>query len=146
MTRAIFALLCVTLAQSCGAAEPFCDTAKVHPIDAQLERELEKSGGVTVTIRDAQGKAYELWDKELNKSYKDLQSLLKPKDQELLKQSQRAWIAYRDAQAKLWWAEGLYGSGGTLGPVVVSDLGRAMLRQRVCELVKYKNIAENGGF
>ena len=116
------------------AAEPFCKTGRPHPIDVQLEKDLDKTGGVTVSIREAQSKATELWDKELNKTYKQLMSTLDPEDQNLLKKSQRSWLAFREAQTPLWWSESFFGSGGTLGPIVVSERAREFMKQRVCEL------------
>src|SRR4249919_2087714 len=104
------------------AAEPFCTTGKVHPIDVRFDRELEKANGVTAAIREAQGNAYNAWDKELNAQYNKLMTVLAPGDREALKQAQRAWLSFLSSEEKLWWSASLYGSGGTLGPVEVSGV------------------------
>lgn len=40
--------------------------------------------------------SYELWDKELNIYYKKLMSKLTAKEKELLKESQKKWLEFRD--------------------------------------------------
>lgn len=45
--------------------------------------------------------AYAKWDKEMNKAYKKLlNTLSKPEDKAAVKQSQSAWIAYKNAEFK----------------------------------------------
>ena len=35
----------------------------------------------------------------------------------------------------------MHGQGGTLAPVIVSDVGRELLKQRVCQLQRYAKTA-----
>lgn len=123
------------------AAENFCDTGKPHPIDIWFETEMAKTEGVTVNIRNAQGEAYSRWDKELNRAYGELLSALKEPERKRVKEAQRAWIKYRDAETEWLWSDAMYGQGGTLAPVVVSDIARGYVKQRVCELIRYKKMA-----
>lgn len=139
--KKIFLSIALLILVPCAyAAERFCDTDSIHPIDAQFEREIAQSGGVTADMRDAQGKAHESWDKELNRVYGELMSQLSAEEKVLLRDAQRAWLSFRDSEAKLWWAESISG-GGTLQPVIVSDQGRELLKARVCQLTRYKKAA-----
>lgn len=125
------------LMTSMVAAEPFCGTEHNHPIDIEFEQDMRLSGGVTAAMRDAQAKAYNNWDKELNREYKALLALLAPAEKDSLKHAQRAWLAFRDAEIKLWWSESIAG-GGTLAPVIVSSYGLDLLKERVCTLSRYR--------
>lgn len=44
-------------------------------------------------------------DNKLNRTYKVVMSKLSPEDKVLLKEAQRAWIAFRDLDCKLWDAD-----------------------------------------
>ncbi len=129
-----------TLAPCAYATDTFCDTGRTHPIDAQFQREMDQSGGVTVDMRNAQGRAYESWDRELNKVYRELMTLLSAEEKSLLRDAQRAWLTFRDTESKFWWSESISG-GGTLQPVIVSDYSTELLKARVCQLTKYKKVA-----
>jgi uncharacterized protein YecT (DUF1311 family) len=118
------------------AAGVFCDTGRVHPIDAQFEREMERSGGVTLHMREAQERAHQAWDAELNRVYRELMLHQPAEEQALLRDAQRAWLLFRDAEEKLWWSEAITG-GGTLQPLLVADHGIATVRERVCRLTSY---------
>ena len=61
--------LLAPLASGALAAEHFCGQTTAHPIDKALAAAAERSGGVTVDLRDAQSAAYAAWDKELNRIY-----------------------------------------------------------------------------
>ncbi len=54
-------------------------------------------------------------DKALNQVYKELLATLDPEAAKLLKESQRAWIAYRDAEAKFAADEA---RGGSMSPML----------------------------
>lgn len=123
------------------AAENFCDTGKPHPIDLWFEKEMDKTEGVTANIRNVQGEAYSRWDKELNRVYGELLNKLNDEDKKKLREAQRAWLKFRDAEFDLLWAEALYGGvGDTLAPVAVSDAARMIVRQRVCMLLQYQKM------
>ena len=104
---------------------------------------MGKTEGVTVNIRSVQSEAYSRWDKELNRVYGELLNKFNDADKKRLKEAQRAWLKFRDAEAELLWAEALYGSGGTLAPVAVSDRARMMVRERVCTLLQYQKMTDN---
>ncbi len=123
-------------------AEPFCGAKKEHPIDIEFEHDMQLSGGVTAFMRDAQVKAYNSWDKKLNSEYKELLALLAPAEKDTLKHAQRAWLAFRDAEIKLWWTESIAGDG-SLAPVIVSSHSLDLLKERVCTLMRYKSSVAN---
>ena len=139
--KTIFLTIAIAAFASCAyATDTFCDTGRIHPIDAKFEREMDQSDGVTVYMRNAQGRAYESWDRELNRIYRELMAALPAKEKVLLRDAQRSWITFRETEAKFWWSESI-SDGGTLQPFVVSAYDIELLRARVCQLSKYKKIA-----
>jgi len=68
-----------------------------HPIDVQLSKDIEKNSS-THGMVEAYGKALKSWDNELNKQYQKLMAGLDAKGKASLKDSQRAWISYRDKE------------------------------------------------
>ncbi len=140
ITACLFLLLCC---QSVLAQENFCDTGKPHAIDLWFEKEMDKTEGVTVNIRNVQSDAYSRWDKELNRVYGGLLTKLNDADKKRLREAQRAWLKFFEAETELLWAEALFGSGGTSAPVAVSDRAREMVRQRVCTLLRYQKLIED---
>lgn len=141
--RFLLALLILSTSVPAWATEPFCTTGKAHPIDIRFDQALEKTEGVTLAIREAQGTAYAEWDKALNAEYKKLMAVLTPDERNTLKASQRAWLSFMAAEEKLWWSKSLYGYAGTLGPVEVSSMGTAMVRDRTCQLIQYRERVES---
>ena len=138
--RLKFCIFLVLCCQSAVAQEKFCDTGKPHPIDVWFDKEMDKTGGVTANIRNVQAEAYSRWDKELNRVFGELLKRFNEADKKRLREAQRAWLKFYEAETELLWAEGLFGSEGTLAPVAVSDRGRIMVQQRVCTLLRYQNL------
>jgi uncharacterized protein YecT (DUF1311 family) len=143
MKKTVLALSLAVFAPLTLAAEPFCDTGHPHPIDVQFERDMDASGGVTLKMRNAQGRAYKRWDTELNMEYLELMARLSADEQAALKKAQRAWLKFREAESEFWWTESISG-GGTLQPVLVADHSIDLLKARVCWLRQYKQAAEHG--
>ena len=73
---------------------------KKHPIDKALEDCMDKAPS-TFATRDCDDKALEMWDKELNKVYRELAAKLDPEGKTALKAAQTEWIRYRDEEYKL---------------------------------------------
>lgn len=143
MKKSLLALSLAAFAPLVLAAEPFCDSGHPHPIDVQFERDMDASGGVTLEMRNAQGRAYERWDTELNMEYRELMANLAADEKAALKKAQRAWLTFREAEAEFWWTESISG-GGTLQPVIVAGHSIDLLKARVCRLRQYKHAAEHG--
>ena len=127
------ALLCMLcLCGTSRAAEThWCGLVRAHPVDAAFALALERSGGVTVDIRDAQASAYAGWDAELNRLYRLLMKRLgSGAAADALRQAQRAWLAWDDAELASDTA--LAGDGGSAGPITVADQAIARRRARAC--------------
>ncbi|MBK7932413.1 MAG: DUF1311 domain-containing protein [Acidobacteria bacterium] len=72
--------------------KPCLETA----LDVCVEKDDTAGWGARCATR-----AEQLWDKELNKVYKELQGRLTLKERSVLISSQRSWILYRNAEFKL---------------------------------------------
>lgn len=77
---------------------------------------------------------FEAADAKLNKVYKQLMEKIDQQSQTKLRTSQRAWIAFRDAQADL--QEDFEARGGTMGPTVYSTCRTNLTEARTSELEK----------
>jgi uncharacterized protein YecT (DUF1311 family) len=76
-------------------------------------------------------RASEAADRELNRVYTRLRSILSPEEQNDLLEAQRAWLKYRDLTCT---AEYNLYRGGTGGPVTRLACLAAVTQQRVAEL------------
>ncbi len=114
---------------------------KEHQIDGWTKAELKKSGGNTVAIRRVYSRAYKKWDEALNKAYKGLMARLPKEDKELLRESQRKWIAYRDAEFRFL-PRHVQRSGGTLSLVITDQRMALFIRDRVIELEAYIHLMD----
>ncbi len=95
--RYLFLLLSLTIITDCNA-----QTRKEDQIDEDYHKCLMNDTSYAV-LADCSFKAFEQWNKELNKAYgKLLEKIKKEKDREAMKQSQAAWIAYKDAEFKAY--------------------------------------------
>ena len=99
MNRAKYFLtgILFVLAFNCNA-----QTRKEDQIDEDYHKCLMNDTSYAV-LADCSFKAFEQWNKELNKAYgKLLEKIKKEKDREAMKQSQAARIAYKDAEFKAY--------------------------------------------
>lgn len=77
---------------------PYPVFAQKHPIDTALTHCLNKeSASTTLGMMDCLIQAHDAWDKELNKQYTLLMADLSDESKNSLRQSQQAWIKYRDS-------------------------------------------------
>lgn len=74
--------------------------SEYHPIEKRLNTCMEKAGSTAAMVACVD-KAQKEWDAELNSVYQRLQKILPAKGQAELKESQRAWIAFRDREIKV---------------------------------------------
>ena len=68
-----------------------------HPIDSWLDTCLNNNP-TTVGMVDCGQQAYQMWVRELNSQYQAVRNVLDQYGKETLQKSQRAWLAYRDAE------------------------------------------------
>ncbi|HVF92167.1 MAG TPA: lysozyme inhibitor LprI family protein [Blastocatellia bacterium] len=106
-----------------------------HPIDRSLEACMEKDPS-TAGMVECIGKAYESWDKELNRAYNELSRKLKPQARPALKAAQVEWIRYRDSEFKL--IDTVYsGLEGTMYIPMRADNRMKIVKARALELNDY---------
>jgi len=108
---------------------------KKHPIDLWLEKCMEKGDYTTDAMVSCDSQALDMWDKELNRVYKELMKKLSPEEKELLKQSQLQWIRFRDAEFK--WIDNLFLGYGTMIPVIKMGIKLGIVKERVKMLETY---------
>lgn len=109
---------------------------EIDAIDAAYSACLDKSEGVTANMKDCSGEAINKMDSRLNQLYKTLmEKLAKPK-QELLRNAQRKWLAWRSAEQDLSYALDP-NEGGTLQGVSAGGFAYDMLKRRAQELEVY---------
>jgi uncharacterized protein YecT (DUF1311 family) len=106
-----------------------------NAIDAQLEKcktENESTQGQVECMAQAEAD----WDKELNKNYKQLMSLLDEEGKQELKTAQVKWIAFRDAESNARTAVARK-TQGTIVRLYCAGNRLEMTRQRALELAEY---------
>lgn len=110
---------------------------QIHPIDKWHQECLEQEDNQnTIGMTECDNLALEKWDKELNKVYNSLIKKLTPKGKETLKNSQKAWLKFRDAEYNAI-AE-MYGNlDGTMWMNVRSSFTMDIIRDRVLQLQSY---------
>ena len=108
-----------------GAAEPFSKT---------YSECVEKAGGVTPAIQDCIADEHDRQDKRLNTAYRQLLSALPEKRKTQLRDVQRKWLAFRDANC------GFYGDpgGGQAGRLAANECVVRVTALRAAELEDLK--------
>ncbi|HOY67772.1 MAG TPA: DUF1311 domain-containing protein [Candidatus Ozemobacteraceae bacterium] len=79
------------------AAAETSERAGTHPIDRQVETLLAKDES-TAGQNHAFEEGERLWDTELNRLYRELSARLDEVGRKRLREAQRAWLAFRDAE------------------------------------------------
>ena len=77
-----------------------CFAEKEHPID-KFQEECTNRDSTTLGMAECLVEATKKWDAEMNKYYNLLMGLLKEDEKKRLKESQRAWIKFRDAEGEV---------------------------------------------
>lgn len=139
---------CLLLALALPAATSATGVAKkptvedqISTIQSSLDACTEKSGGVTVTMRKCFSDASQAMDAHLNFVYRRLMAKLDKTNAGLLRDAQRNWLAFRDAEITFARAAGPE-QGGTLGPIVIDNLNYTMLEDRTKALQGYLSYLE----
>ena len=116
------------------------DAASQHAIDAWLSDCLAKDPSTT-GVNACLGQAYEKWDLELNRVYRELNGRLSAEVKAVLREAQRAWIAFRDRE--LAFLAGFYGGldGTMYGSMLAADRVE-LVRRRVLELASFIDVLE----
>lgn len=115
---------------------------KTHQIDVWTESALKDAAGVTPKIIDVYSTAYNKWDRALNSTYKLLMQKLPDKDKKLLRNSQRKWLKYKDAEFRFMPVH-VQRKGGSLSRVITHERMNNFVRARVIELEAYITIFDS---
>ena len=91
---------------------------------------MDKSGGVTVNMLNCNSAETSIQDVKLNKAYKELMKELSPERKKELRNVQRLWIKYRDANCN-YYADP---NGGTFANVMKSQCFMDSTAERASEL------------
>ena len=119
---------------------PFCangENQEKHEIDQWLEKAMETNLS-TAGMRESLNQAREMWDAQMNACYKRLLVKLPKEKQKILKEAQRAWIAFRDADGKAISAI-VASNQGTMFQLLGTDYGYQRVRDRALQLLDYEN-------
>ena len=123
-------LLLSLLSFSALAADP-------DPLDAALDACLAKPEALsTPGMVECADAAIRRWDKRLNEVYQQVMTDLDPKSQELLRASQRRWVAFREAEHQAMggpWRQ----DRGTIICVLTANADLSAIKERVQELQLY---------
>jgi uncharacterized protein YecT (DUF1311 family) len=107
------------------------------PIDRSLSGCLNSPGGASTAGQiDCATKAATAWDRELNKIYQKLMKTLDPASRELLRSSQRQWLAFRDAEKRFQTGPWTRQQGSLIG-VSLNLANVEILRSRVMTFRSY---------
>ena len=95
---------------------------------------MDKSGGVTVDMRDCMAKEIKKQDDRLNKSYRATGSSLSPARKKALQEAQRAWLKFRDLNCAFYNDP----DGGTVAQVATDDCFMSATARRATEIEAFK--------
>lgn len=127
MKTILTSLICVSLSFTLIAQER-------HPIDQVAYDKLQDAFSNADMI-NAENTAYEHWDHLLNIVYKEAENQMQPGTFMALRESQRAWLNYKDAEFKviqrLYYAE----LQGTMWYAPAAAARKRVVRQRVISLL-----------
>jgi uncharacterized protein YecT (DUF1311 family) len=112
------------------------ESTSKHRIDVWLEQNISKDPS-TAGMRAAMNQAREMWDAEMNKVYDRLMARLSPEQQNALRESQRAWLTFRDAEGKAI-SSIIASKDGTMWQLAATDEGMQLVRSRVLRLLTYE--------
>ena len=87
----------------------------------------------TYAMRQCNAEEFRIYDQALNESYRQLMQRLDPTERRNLREAQRAWIRYRDAECRF---EGFAMRGGTGEALLVGECLAEMTQRRAGELRK----------
>ena len=113
------------------------DTFKIeHVVSKQMDQDYS-----TLGINKALEYRSNEYDKLLTLYYKKLLNALTTEDKNTLQDAQKAWLTFRDAEAKLirLLSKENYSGGGTMQSNIVNGLYSDMVQNRTIEIFNYFN-------
>jgi uncharacterized protein YecT (DUF1311 family) len=111
--------------------------ADPDPLNAALDACLAKpEGASTPGMVDCTSDAIKAWDKRMNEVYRRVMAELDLESRELVRASQRRWVAFREAEHEAM--EGPWRQDkGTIIRVLTADVDLSAIKERVQELQLY---------
>lgn len=91
---------------------------------------IDRAGGVTADTIDCIGQEIEYQDKRLNQNYQHLIKVLRPERKTELRDVQRLWLKYREANCNFYYDS----EGGSLARIMANQCMLDMLIERSREL------------
>jgi uncharacterized protein YecT (DUF1311 family) len=107
-----------------------CEAKDKSPYSKEFTTCIEKSGGVTVSMRDCSAAEYKKQDDRLNRNYKKLKESLSEAQKQQLLEAQRIWLKFRDTNCDLY--AKIY--EGTMALIVIDDCYLTAVTERATEL------------
>ncbi|NLG05475.1 MAG: DUF1311 domain-containing protein [Clostridia bacterium] len=122
-------------ADTSAAANPAMDEKFAAALNevADYENHLTNDALSQQDMNEYARKIYGVWDNELNKVWKQLESQLEASQMEELRIKEREWIAYKEKEIKKAGAEF---EGGSMQPCIEAMKGAEMTKARVYELAE----------
>ena len=124
-------ILVAGLMLCCVSQSAFADKIT---LSKQFSTCLENSRGVTRKMLNCIGTETKKHDIRLNKAYKAVMPQLSPKRKKQLRNAQRAWIKYRDANCNFY----ANPDGGSIATVSAKDCFMSATASRATELESFK--------
>ena len=112
-----------------------------HAIDALLESNIARDPS-TLGMREAMAEAQRQWDVELNATYKRLMAKLDAAGQASLRDTQRNWLQFRDAEFKAI-RDVVAAQPGTVHLLSASEFALQLVRERALTLAAYEQELAN---
>lgn len=119
------------------------EESEEHLIEKALNDCLEKDSSTHGMI-GCFDKATKAWDEELNRIYGKLKPLLSEAEQAQLKDAEKKWLAYRDAELKVLGAVYDKMDGTMYQPMRVNS-AMNLTQDRAMQLKSYLDLLENQG-
>jgi uncharacterized protein YecT (DUF1311 family) len=131
----LFVLIIAALAlHGAGQARAAADVTLEVVFSETWRRCMDRAGGVTAEMIACAGAEAARWDRRLNAAYRALMAspAHAPATKALLREAQRAWVAFRDRGCA---AEGEFtAEGGSLSRILAADCALRMTAQRALDL------------
>jgi uncharacterized protein YecT (DUF1311 family) len=118
------------------------DSAAKNPIDTWYAEAMEKDYS-TAGMRDAANQARAMWDKDMNATYRRLMARLDGSQQASLRDAQRAWLKYRDAESAALGSI-VAVQDGTIWQLSATTQAMELVRQRALQLKAYEAALGDG--
>jgi uncharacterized protein YecT (DUF1311 family) len=110
-----------------------CAQAEEHTSTSYREC-LDKASGATPAVQDCISQELERQDRKLNSAYKALMDSVSEKRRPQLRDAQRKWIAFRDANCKFYYDP----QGGSAARIASSECVVTLTADRAQELETLK--------